>query len=145
MASGEPLFRAGQWDEPASITGSSCDASRDRHERTHTMPGSDTRRKGMSWPQTPTEQTVPDAFENTGECVIERIVEVVRDLPPPSPSKEMKTYGSLSPGALFRGHQNGAEMMMVNGTTQHANKQYPVEVEIKVRGRADRQMSLFPV
>ena len=98
------------------------------------MPGSRVQDTSVgNWPRTPTEQTVPDAFENTGECVIERILAGMRELPLPSRREGMKTLGALCPGGTFRGHQNGAETTYIGGEQQHASKQYPVEVEIKVR------------
>lgn len=90
------------------------------------MPGScGSRRESFSWPETPTEQAVPESFESTGECVIERILEPIRDKVPFLPHRRRQSLSCLSPGSLFSGYQNAAE----------ESKQYPVEVAIKVLNR----------
>lgn len=96
------------------------------------MPSGDNRRERRSnsisaaWPETPTERIVPEGFELTGECVIERIVAPLSDALPLLPKERERTMAGLEPGSLFVGHQNA---------TGEEAKQYPVEVAIKVGGR----------
>lgn len=79
-----------------------------------------------AWPETPTERVVPEGFELTGECVIERIVAPLSDALPLLPKERERTMAGLEPGSLFVGHQNA---------TGEESKQYPVEVAIKVKDR----------